>query len=186
MWKQTRRPFGPRPIGPKVVKDTVGAQDGHPTRTHYSCRERLMNTDCVLPLDFAIDSTRFGVWVDQVDLRSVTDRGPSRCLHLSGGVRGAVGGLPSAVGGEAVPRGVSWPTPPSLGGDGSSGPECIRTSTPTPYTQSVRKSADGERGRPSDRLPDGWDADSPGRGGPRRSEVKTTRAYQRWALPEAL
>jgi Exostosin family len=34
----------------------------------------FIDTDCVLPFDFAIDWKRFGVWVDQADLRSVADR----------------------------------------------------------------------------------------------------------------
>ena len=34
----------------------------------------FIDTDCVLPFDFSIDWKRFGVWVDQVDLRSVADR----------------------------------------------------------------------------------------------------------------
>jgi Exostosin family len=34
----------------------------------------FIDTDCVLPFDFAIDWKRFGVWVDEVDLRSVADR----------------------------------------------------------------------------------------------------------------
>ena len=37
-------------------------------------RERLMNTDCVLPFDFAIDRSGSVMWVDQVDLSSVADR----------------------------------------------------------------------------------------------------------------
>ena len=35
----------------------------------------FIDTDCVLPFDFAIDWKRFRVWVDQVDLRSVADSG---------------------------------------------------------------------------------------------------------------
>jgi hypothetical protein len=71
--------------------------------------------------------------VDQVDLRSVADRvARVPCLHLGGGVRGAPAGLPAAVGGVAEPGGVLRKLPPSFGGDGSSGPQSIATSTPTP------------------------------------------------------
>lgn len=55
-----------------------------------------------------------------------------------------------------------------------------------PYTLCVRQSAEESGGdRPTAFQKVGWDADSPGRG-PRRSGVKTTRAYQSWAFPEAL
>jgi hypothetical protein len=46
----------------------------------------FIDTDCVLPLDFAIDWKRFGVWVDQVDLRSVADRVAEFHASISGEV----------------------------------------------------------------------------------------------------
>ena len=47
----------------------------------------FIDTDCVLPFDFAIDWKRFGVWVDQVDdphLRSVADRVAEFHASISG------------------------------------------------------------------------------------------------------
>jgi Exostosin family len=44
----------------------------------------FIDTDCVMPFDFAIDWKRFGVWVDQVDLRSVADRVAEFHASISG------------------------------------------------------------------------------------------------------
>jgi Exostosin family len=44
----------------------------------------FIDTDCVLPFDFAIDWKRFCVWVDQVDLRSVADRVAEFHASISG------------------------------------------------------------------------------------------------------
>jgi hypothetical protein len=44
----------------------------------------FIDTDCVLPFDFAIDWKRFGLWVDQVDLRSVADRVAEFHASISG------------------------------------------------------------------------------------------------------
>jgi hypothetical protein len=44
----------------------------------------FIDTDCVLPFDFSIDWKRFGVWVDQVDLRSVADRVAEFHASISG------------------------------------------------------------------------------------------------------
>jgi hypothetical protein len=49
-----------------------------------SMRRSLMNIDCVLPFDFALDSKRFGLWVDQVDLRSVAGRVAEFHASISG------------------------------------------------------------------------------------------------------
>jgi hypothetical protein len=59
------------------------------------------------------------------------------------------------VGGEAEPGGVLRQLPPSLGGDGSSGPKSIATSTPTPvhfcaFARPLRKA-----GATSDCFPEG-------------------------------
>jgi Exostosin family len=44
----------------------------------------FIDTDCVLPFDFAIDWKRFCVWVDQTDLRSVADRVAEFHASISG------------------------------------------------------------------------------------------------------
>jgi len=44
----------------------------------------FIDTDCVLPFDFAVDWKRFCVWVDQVDLRSVADRVAEFHASISG------------------------------------------------------------------------------------------------------
>jgi hypothetical protein len=142
----------------------------------------------VLPFDFAIDWKRFYVLVDQIDLRSVAARvagftPPSRgrSSRSSGWLAGGCRRSGSARRRSSPTSTVTWRWWIFRAGIDSDFPP------QHPYTLCVCQSAEESDGdRPTAFQKVGWDADSPGRGGARRSGVRTTRAYQNWALPEAL